>query len=39
MDFQFICHLGLNWDFATHWRLSYRYQHMSNADLALENPG
>jgi lipid A 3-O-deacylase len=39
MDFQFTGHVGLNWDFATHWRLSYRYQHMSNADLAPQNPG
>jgi lipid A 3-O-deacylase len=39
MGFQFTCHLGLNWDFATHWRLSYRFQHMSNADLAPDNPG
>jgi hypothetical protein len=36
---QFTSHVGLNWDFAAHWRLSYRFQHMSNADLATENPG
>jgi hypothetical protein len=39
MDFQFTSHVGLNWDFAKHWRLSYRFQHMSNADLATSNPG
>jgi hypothetical protein len=30
---------ALNWDFAAHWRLSYRFQHMSNAGLSLQNPG
>jgi len=39
MNFQFTSHIGLNWDFATHWRLSYRFQHMSNAGLAPSNPG
>ena len=39
MYFQFTSHVGLNWDFAKHWRLSYRFQHMSNADLATPNPG
>jgi hypothetical protein len=39
MYFQFTSHVGLNWDFAKHWRLSYRFQHMSNADLAASNPG
>jgi hypothetical protein len=29
----------LNWDFATHWRLGYRFQHMSNAGLSQPNPG
>ncbi len=38
-DFQFTSHVGLNWDFARHWRLSYRFQHMSNAGLASPNPG
>jgi hypothetical protein len=36
---QFISHVGLNWDFAPHWRVGYRFQHMSNADLAHPNPG
>jgi hypothetical protein len=38
-DIQFTSHVGLNWDFAPHWRLSYRFQHMSNADLSRDNPG
>jgi hypothetical protein len=36
---QFTTYLGLNWDFAEHWQLGYRFQHMSNADLALHNRG
>jgi hypothetical protein len=39
MDFQFTTHVGLNWDFARHWRLSYRFEHISNAGLASPNPG
>jgi hypothetical protein len=39
MDLQFASHVGLNWDFARHWRLSYHFQHMSNAGLASPNPG
>ncbi len=39
MDFQFTSHVGLNWDFARHWRLGYRFQHMSNAGLSSDNPG
>ena len=38
-DFQFTSHLGVNWDFATHWRLGYRFQHMSNAGIGSKNPG
>jgi hypothetical protein len=38
-EFQFTSHVGLNWDFAPHWRLGYRFQHMSNAGLAQPNPG
>jgi hypothetical protein len=38
-EFQFTSHVGLNWDFAPHWRLGYRFQHMSNAGLASKNPG
>jgi hypothetical protein len=37
--FQFTSHAGLNWDFTTHWRLSYRFQHMSNASISGHNPG
>ena len=36
---QFTLHIGLNWDFARHWRVGYRYQHMSNANLGHPNPG
>lgn len=39
MDFQFTTHVGLNWDFAEHWRLGYRFEHISNADLAKPDPG
>ena len=38
-EIQFTSHVGLNWDFAAHWRLGYRFQHMSNADLSQDNPG
>ena len=38
-DIQFTSHVGLNWDFAAHWRLGYRFQHMSNASLSRDNPG
>src|SRR6516162_6127882 len=37
--FQFTSYIGLNWDFARHWRLGYDFQHMSNAHLADHNPG
>ena len=36
---QFTTHVGLNWDFAAHWRVGYRFEHMSNADLASPNRG
>ena len=36
---QFTSHVGVNWDFSPHWRLSYRFQHMSNAGLDSHNPG
>lgn len=39
IPFQFTSHAGLNWDFASHFRLGYRYQHMSNASLSSHNPG
>jgi hypothetical protein len=38
-DFQFTTHVGVNWDFAAHWRLGYRFHHISNAGLASPNPG
>jgi len=37
--FQFTSHIGLNWGFSQHFRLSYRFQHMSNADIDTPNPG
>lgn len=36
---QFTSYLGFYWDFAKHWRVGYRYQHMSNAGLGGHNPG
>jgi len=36
---QFTSHFGLNWDVTPHWRLGYRFQHMSNAGLKEPNPG
>ena len=36
---QFTSHIGLNLDFARHWRVGYRFQHMSNAGLSTPNPG
>jgi len=38
-NFQFTSYLGVNFDLTPHWRLGYRYQHMSNAGLAPSNPG
>jgi len=38
-ELQFTTYLGLNLDLTRHWRLGYRFQHMSNADLAPSNPG
>ena len=37
--FQFTSHIGLNWDFAEHLRVGYRFQHMSNAGIREPNPG
>ena len=39
IQFQFTTYLGLNWDFAKHFRAGYRYQHTSNAGLDRNNPG
>ncbi len=36
---QFTSHVGLNWNFAEHWAVGYRFQHMSNAGLSSSNPG
>lgn len=36
---QFTSYGGLYWDFAEHFRLGYRYQHMSNASISNHNPG
>ncbi len=37
--YQFTSHVGVNFDFLAHCRLSYRFQHMSNAGFAEPNPG
>jgi hypothetical protein len=37
--FQFTSYAGLNLDLGSHIRLTYRIQHMSNADIAKPNPG
>ena len=37
--FQFTSHIGLNWDFAEHLRVGYRFQHMSNAGIHEPNLG
>jgi hypothetical protein len=37
--FQFITHAGVNLDLFSRLRLSYRFQHMSNADINHHNPG
>ena len=39
IPFQFTSHLGLNWDVSKRVRLSYYFQHMSNAGLGSPNPG
>ena len=39
VPFQFTSHVGLNFDIASRIRLSYRFQHMSNAGLSDHNPG
>jgi hypothetical protein len=36
---QFTSHIGLCCDLAKHWRLGYRFQHMSNAGISQSNPG
>jgi Lipid A 3-O-deacylase (PagL) len=39
VQIQFTSFAGLYWDFARHFRLGYRYQHMSNASIGRSNPG
>jgi hypothetical protein len=36
---QFTTHIGLSWDITRHWRLGYRFEHISNAGLETPNPG
>ena len=38
INFQFTLRIGLDYDFAPHWRLSYHFQHMSDAGLSSKNP-
>jgi lipid A 3-O-deacylase len=37
--FQFVSEIGVNLDFCRNWTVGYRFQHMSNAGIASENPG
>jgi hypothetical protein len=37
--FQFTSHAGLNWDIGEHFRIGYRFQHMSDAGITDHNPG
>lgn len=39
IPFQFTSHVALNLDIISRIRLSYRFQHMSNAGLGRHNPG
>jgi hypothetical protein len=39
IPFQFTSHLGVNCDVCRRVRLSYQFQHMSNAGLGSPNPG
>lgn len=36
---QFTSHIGFNVDVWSHFRMGYRFQHMSNAGLSTHNPG
>jgi len=36
---QFTTHVAIDWDFATHFRMVCRFQHMSNGGLSHHNPG
>lgn len=37
--FQFTSYAGLNYDIGSHWRIGYRFQHMSNAGISRPDPG
>jgi len=37
--FQFATHMGADWDITSHFRVGYRFVHMSNAGVARPNPG
>ena len=37
--YQLTSHAGLNWDLGSHFRIGYRFQHMSNGGLTDHNPG
>jgi lipid A 3-O-deacylase len=37
--FQFTSEIGFNFNFCRFWTAGYRFQHMSNAGIASENPG
>jgi len=39
IPFQFTSHAEFNWDISYRVRFTYRFQHMSNADLNRHNPG
>jgi lipid A 3-O-deacylase len=36
---QFSTFVGLNWEFARHWSVGYRFDHISNAGISSPNPG
>tara|TARA_B100000614_G_scaffold146954_1_gene130515 strand:- start:46 stop:579 length:534 start_codon:yes stop_codon:yes gene_type:complete len=38
-NFHFTSSLGLNWTVDKAWKIGYRFQHTSNADLDSPNPG
>ncbi len=37
--FQCTTHAGLTWKLGSHWNISGRYEHMSNANIGPSNPG
>lgn len=38
-EFQFTSHIGLNLELSAHFRLGYRFQHISNSGIRTPNPG